>query len=160
MYRFFLALLFAIALIGNATAKESASGLKSSPFGSDVTIADVDNLDWQLLKVKGMPERAEIALVRGDLSKGNAEFFLRFPAGYKVPNHNHTSDETYVWVAGAFTLVAQDGSRTNFNGPAFVSFPGNAPPHGLECSKAAECVVYIKLSRPFDINYFPEPATQ
>jgi hypothetical protein len=72
--------------------------------------------------------------------------------------HNHTSDETYVWLSGAFTLVTHDGTRTRFDGPAFMSMPGNASPHALECGKQAACVVYVRYNRPFDIHYFPEPA--
>ena len=90
-------------------------------------------------------------------SKGEAEILLRLPPGYKVPNHSHTSDEVYVWLSGAFTLIAYDGTRTQFSRPAFISFPGSAPPHGLECGKAAPCILYLRYSRPFDIKYFPEP---
>lgn len=138
-------------------AAEVGSNVTPLSFGKDQTIVDVGKVVWSPLEVEGLPKGGEIALLRGDLGKGEAEALLRFPAGYKVPNHSHTSDELYMWISGAFTLIAHDGTRTAFAGPTYISFPGNAPPHGLECGEAAPCVLYLKLSRPFDIQYFPEP---
>jgi hypothetical protein len=126
--------------------------------GSDQTILDVEQAIWQPLEVDGLPAGAEISSLRGDLSRGAAEILLRLPAGYVVPNHTHTSDETYVWLAGAFTFVGSDGVRTKFNGPAFISLPGNAPPHKLECGVAAACVLYVRYNHPFDILYPPKVA--
>lgn len=150
----FAALLFAAQ---SATAAQLGSNANPLSFGKDQTIVDVEKVVWSPLQVDGLPNGAEIAVLRGDLAKGDAEALLRFPPGYKVPNHSHTSDELYMWISGAFTLVAHDGTRTEFSGPTYISFPGNAPPHGLECGSAAPCLLYVKLSRPFDIQYFPEP---
>jgi len=140
-----------------ATAAEVGSNTNPLSFGKDQTIIDVGKVVWGPLDVEGLPKGGEIAVLRGDLAKGDAEVLLRFPAGYKVPNHSHTSDEVYMWLSGAFTLISHDGTRTAFTGPAYLSFPGNAPPHGLECGAAAPCIAYLKYSRPFDIQYFPEP---
>lgn len=143
--------------VTSVRAHEAGSNLNPLAFGADQTIVDVDNVVWAPLAVDGLPEGGEIAVLRGDLAKGEAEILLRLPMGYKVPNHTHTSDELYVWLAGAFALIAHDGSRTPFRGPAYISFPGNAPPHGLECGGAEPCVLYLRYSRPFDIRYAPEP---
>ncbi|MGB4864611.1 MAG: hypothetical protein WBP38_01790 [Hyphomicrobium sp.] len=140
-----------------ASAVEVGSNVEPLSFGKDQTIVDITKVVWGPLNVEGLPKGGEIAVLRGDLAKGEAEALLRFPPGYVVPNHSHTSDELYIWISGAFTLIAHDGTRTAFAGPAYISFPGNAPPHGLECGKAAPCVLFLKYSRPFDIQYFPEP---
>lgn len=141
----------------SAQAVELGSNVKPLAFGKDQTIIDVSKVQWSPLEVEGLPKGAEIAVLRGDLAKGEAESLLRLPPGYIVPNHSHTSDELYMWIAGAFELIAHDGTRTKFSGPAYISFPGSAPPHGLECGGSASCVLYLKYSRPFDIQYFPEP---
>ncbi|WP_334150471.1 cupin domain-containing protein [Hyphomicrobium sp.] len=152
------ALLGALLLAAQPTAAaELGSNANPLSFGKDQTIVDVSKVVWGPLEVEGLPKGGEIAVLRGDLGKGEAEALLRFPAGYKVPNHSHTSDELYMWLSGAFTLIAHDGTRTEFAGPTYISFPGSAPPHGLECGAGAPCVLYLKLSRPFDIQYFPEP---
>ena len=159
MYRI-ARLLFVLATLGfapsAAQAHELGSNLKPLAFGADQTIVDVSKVMWGPLEVDGLPQGAEIALLRGDLSKDGAEALLRIPPGYKVPNHTHTSDELYMWLSGAFTLIAHDGKRTEFSGPAYISFPGNAPPHALICGKSEPCVFYLKYSRPFDIKYAPE----
>ncbi len=67
--------------------------------------------------------------------------------------HTHTSDELYVWISGSFTLIAQDGTETKFRGPAYITFPGNAPPHEIKCGSAEPCLFYLRDSRPFDIKY-------
>ncbi len=155
-----LAAAFATMFAGHLAAHELGSNMNPLAFGDDQTIVDIDKMVWAPLEVEGLPSGAEIALVRGDLSKGEAEAFLRLPAGYKVPNHTHTSDELYVWLRGAFTLIAHDGTRTEFAQNAYISFPGNAPPHALECGASADCILYLRFSRPFDIRYAPEVAAQ
>jgi len=149
----------AALLLGTLPIHAAEIGSNANPlsFGADQTIVDVGKVAWSPLEVEGLAKGAEIAVLRGDLSKGQAEALLRFPPGYVVPNHSHTSDELYIWISGGFTLIAHDGTRTPFAGPAYISFPGNAPPHGLECGEGAPCVLYLKYSRPFDIQYFPEP---
>ncbi len=149
--------LFALAFVASVQAHELGSNMKPLAFGDDQTIVDVDKLVWAPLEVEGL-EGAEYALLRGDFDKDGAEAILRIPPGYKVPNHTHTSDELYIWLSGAFVLIAHDGTRTEFSGPAYISFPGNAPPHALECGEDAPCVFYLKFSRPFDIKYATEEA--
>jgi hypothetical protein len=146
----FLIILTAMMIVGLSPTANVAADT-----ATDTTIVDVHKVQWGPLKVAGLPAGAEIYVMRGDLAKGAAEILLRFPAGYNVPIHNHTSDETYVWLEGKFALVRADGTRVEFEGPAFVSFPGNASPHALECEAKTPCIVYVRYSRPFDINYFP-----
>lgn len=126
------------------------SKLHPFSFGKDQTIIDLKKVIWEPLKVTGLPSGAEIAVLRGKLETGNSESLLRLSPGYKMPTHNHTSDELYVWLEGAFTLIAHDETEIQFDGSAFISFPGNAPPHGLKCGLLKACILYLRLSRPFD----------
>jgi hypothetical protein len=130
-------------------------GLNKQPisFGSDQTIIDLNKIIWQPLTVPGLPPGAEIAILRGNLDTGGSESILKLPPNYVMPSHSHTSDELYVWIKGAFTLISSKGIETEFNGPAYISFPGNAPHHGLKCGSKQSCLLYLRLSRPFDINY-------
>jgi hypothetical protein len=142
--------------IGNASllfADELGSNKKPLSFGEDQTIVDLTKVVWEPLAVGGLELGAEIAVLRGNLGKGVSESLLRLPQNYYVRNHSHTSDETYVWIKGAFTLIAHDGKETKFAGPAFISFPGNAPLHGLKCGDKEPCILYLRYSRPFDIKY-------
>src|ERR1043165_10152571 len=64
-------------------------------FGPDQTITDIDQVEWQALKLEGLPPGIEIASLRGDLAKSDGEILLRIPANYTVPNHSPVSDELY-----------------------------------------------------------------
>ncbi len=132
------------------------SNIRPISFGDDQTIIDFNKVIWKPLKVEGLPPGAEIAVLRGKLDTGNSESLLKLFPGYKMPMHSHTSNELYVWLEGAFTLIAHDGKEIKFDSFAFISFPGNAPPHGLKCGLKKACILYLRLSRPFDIKYFPD----
>jgi ChrR-like protein with cupin domain len=120
-------------------------------FGQDQTLADVGQMEWTPLKLDGFAPGIEIAVLRGDLAKGGAEILLRTPAKYLVPSHSHTSDEVYVWLKGSFTYVAAGGQRQRMDAPAYISLPGNAPPHAIECGDEP-CLFYVRYSRPFDLQ--------
>lgn len=126
-------------------------------FGTDQTIVNINKIAWSPLKVNGLRPGAEIAVLRGDMKTGTSESLLRLPPNYVVPYHSHTSDELYVWIKGAFTLITKNGTATEFGGSAYISLPGNAPPHGLRCGPKQECIVYLRYSRPFDIQYSVGP---
>jgi hypothetical protein len=115
-----------------ARAQQAALPSGFYSFGADQTIADIGKMEWAPLQLQGLPPGIEIAALRGDLAKGGAEILLRTPPKYVVPNHSHTSDEVYVWLKGAFTYVAADGTRQKMNAPAYISLPGQSP-HALEC---------------------------
>ncbi len=132
---------------------ELGSNLKPIAFGADQTIVDFTKVAWEPLDVEGLDPGAHIAVIRGNLEKSGSEVILKVPGGYQVPMHSHTSDETYIWLKGAYTLVSENGREHSFAGPSYVSFPGNAPKHALTCDDANGCLLYIRYSRPFDVIY-------
>src|SRR4051794_11972790 len=138
---------------GHAAETKTPQGVYG--FGPDQTIADIGKLEWQPLKLEGIPPGMEIATLRGDLAKGGGEILLRIPANYTVPNHSHLSDELYVWLKGAFTYVADDGRQLRIDGPAYVSLPGNTP-HALKCHDEP-CMFYVRYGRPFDLHLHAMP---
>jgi len=119
-------------------------------FGADQTIVDIGKVEWQPLKLEGLPPGMEIATLRGDLGKGGGEILLRLPPKYTVPNHSHTSDELYVWLKGSFTYIAANGKKLEFDNPAYISLPGNSP-HALQCHNEP-CIFYVRYGRPFDLH--------
>ena len=139
-----------------ATAAEAPPPKGFYSFGTDQTIADIGKLEWAPLQLQGLPPGIEIATLRGDLAKGGGEILLRTPPKYIVPNHSHTSDEVYVWLKGAFTYVAADGTRQKIDPPAYISLPGQSP-HALECGDE-QCVFYLRYGRPFDLQVHAMPA--
>ena len=143
----------ALVLVPASQADEPGSNKNPLSFGDDQTIVDLEKIVWGPLDVEGLAPGAEIATIRGDLEKDHSESVVRLPAGYVLRNHTHTSDELYIWISGSFALIAHDGSETKFGGPAYISFPGNAPPHEIKCGSTEPCLFYLRYSRPFDIKY-------
>jgi quercetin dioxygenase-like cupin family protein len=141
------------ATFASAQAQQEKTGIYS--FGADQTIAEIPKMQWAPLTLERLPPGIEIAVLRGDLSKGGAEILLRTPPRYVVPNHSHTSDEVYVWLKGGFTYVAADGTRQQMAAPAYISLPGQTP-HALECGDE-QCVFYLRYSRPFDLRTHAMP---
>jgi quercetin dioxygenase-like cupin family protein len=142
--------------VSHAGAQQAPQPRGIHSFGADQTIADIGQIDWAPLQLAGLPPGIEIAVLRGDLAKGGAEFLLRTPPRYVVPNHSHSSDEVYVWLRGAFTYVAADGTRRAMSAPAYISLPGQTP-HALECGDEP-CVFYLRYGRPFDLQVHAMPA--
>jgi hypothetical protein len=56
-----------------ARAADAAMPMGFYAFGADQTIADVGKVEWQPLKLEGLPAGIEIAVLRGDLGKGGGE---------------------------------------------------------------------------------------
>src|SRR3984957_6550087 len=151
-----VAIAFVVATFAADTSAQQSPPNGFYSFGPDQTIADISKLEWGPLKLDGLPPGIEIAALRGDLAKGGGEILLRTPPKYVVPNHSHTSDEIYVWVKGAFTYIAADGTRQKMTAPAYISLPGQSP-HALECGDE-QCVFYVRYSRPFDLQVHAMPA--
>jgi len=139
----------------SARAADTAVPKGFFSFGPDQTLADIGKVEWQPLKLDGLPPGIEIAVLRGDLGKGGAEILLRLPANYTVPNHSHTSDELYVWLKGAFTYIDGGGKQAEMDGQAFISLPGNTP-HAIKCHNEP-CILYVHYGRPFDLHVHPMP---
>lgn len=146
----------AAAAPGQTAGSGDGSNLRPYGFGPDQTIVDIGRAAWEPLRLDGLPPGAEIAVLRGDLAKGGAEILLRFPPGYMVPIHSHTSDELYLWLSGAFTYVAADGAEQAMRAPAYLSLPGGVA-HGLRCGPEP-CVLFLRYSRPFDLHVHAAPA--
>src|ERR1041385_1494210 len=141
-----LAALLLVAAPAFARAAEPSTPKGFYGFGADQTIVDVGKVEWQPLKLEGLPPGIEIAQLRGDLGKGGGEILLRLPPNYTVPNHSHTSDELYVWLKGAFSYIAADGKQVEIAGPAYISLPGNTS-HAWRCQNEP-CVFYVSSAIP------------
>ena len=64
----------ALTCVTNSAARAQQvlpSGFYS--FGTDQTIADIGKIEWAPLQLQGLPPGIEIAVLRGDLTKGGGE---------------------------------------------------------------------------------------
>ena len=82
-----LALAGSVCALNPARAQSANAAMPKGfyAFGADQTIVDIDKVEWQPLKLEGLPPGIEISPLRGDLDKGGGEILLRVPANYTVP---------------------------------------------------------------------------
>ncbi len=140
-----------------ALAQEYATNTSPLAFGPGQTIIDLNKVEWAPLNLEGFAPGLEMALLRGDLAHGS-ELIMRVPAGYIIPSHNHTSAETYLWLQGEFRYInGKDGQTAAMSGQGFISLPGNASPHAIECGDSP-CLFYLRYPRAFDHTVYPMPA--
>ena len=124
-------------------------------FGFDQRIIDIAKVHWGPLEIDGFPPGAEVAILRGSLEGGSVEVVFRLPAGYRVPNHSHTSAESYFWIEGAFTYVHRDGRAVDLSGHSYISLPGQSI-HALICHQQP-CMFYVRYATSFDVQVHPMP---
>ncbi len=124
-------------------------------FGTDQRIIDLSKVHWAPLRGERIKPGAQVTVLRGSLASGPVELLIRLPANYTLPMHSHSSDETYVWIKGKFTYIAEDGTAVGLPGRTFMSLPPNTP-HGLTCG-SEPCLLYVRYSQTFDLKTFPMP---
>jgi len=139
-----------------ASAQDYATSALPLAFGPDQTIIDLGKVEWAPLELEGFEPGMEAVVLRGVLEHGS-ELLARVPAGYLIPNHNHTSAETYIWLRGDFTYInGADGRAVAMSGQGFISLPGNASPHAIRCGDTP-CMFYLRYPRAFDHTVYPMP---
>jgi mannose-6-phosphate isomerase-like protein (cupin superfamily) len=133
----------------------NASDLQPLSFGADQRIIDLSRVHWGPLTGDRITPGAQVAVLRGSLKSGPVEVVIRLPANYTLPVHSHTSDETYVWISGRFTYVAEDGTAVELPDRTFIGLPPSTP-HGLTCG-SEPCLLYVRYSNTFDMKSYPMP---
>jgi len=102
-----------------------------------------------------MPKGAKIAVLQGDPSKpGPFVMRLMVPAGYKIPPHWHSQDESLTVISGSFYFGKGDKAETS-NAPTITAgafhFLSGKDHHYLVAK--TESVIQINGNGPFDITY-------
>lgn len=139
-------------------ADSPGSNTNPISFGFDQRIIDLEKVHWGPLEIDGFPPGAEVAILRGSLEGGPVEVVFRLPAGYRVPNHSHTSAESYLWIEGAFTYVHGDGRAVDLSGHSYISLPGRSI-HALICHQQP-CMFYVRYATSFDVQVHPMPVVR
>ena len=102
-----------------------------------------------------MPKGAKIAVLKGDPSKpGSFVIRLMVPAGYKIPPHWHTQDESLTVISGTFRFGTGDKvdmSNAHTLKPGSFHFLSGKDHHYLVAQ--SEAVIQINGSGPFDVTY-------
>lgn len=112
-------------------------------------IKHANELDW---KVSGtLPPGAEFHLIYEDKTTGGIQTLVRFPAGYTLPPHTVTHDETILVVKGKLIVGLGDKPATLEAG-SYATFPAGVT-HSLQAKGV--CTFFMVTDGPFDIRGLP-----
>ncbi len=118
-------------------------------------ITDLSTVTWS--PYPGVPEGAELAVLRGDIATEPSEAVARLPAGYLFPHHYHTSRELLIFLEGNFTYIRDDGTTQTFNTNAYLNLPGGTK-HSVRCGQQP-CLLYAQYDGPYDLILSPPPGS-
>jgi len=96
-----------------------------------------------------VPKGCEVALVKGDYTRGASQIIYRMPANFSVPAHWHTSAERMVVMAGKIRMSYAGREPEVFEIGDTTSTPGKLP-HAAFCLRGTPCVVLVEYDLPFD----------
>lgn len=131
-------------------------GVATSPQAGEMhhTVVPADAVTWGPAP-PSLPPGAQAAVLLGNPAKeGPFVLRLKFPAGFVVPPHRHSKDESLTVIAGAFAVSSGEKvDRTSLRSlpPAsFVHLPSGMPHYAWA---EAESIVQINGVGPFDVTY-------
>jgi quercetin dioxygenase-like cupin family protein len=142
-------LLFVVVLIGLFLAgPASALAQKKTPMGGHVALS-ADDLKWDSLK--GAPPGSGVmsALLWGNPEKGPFGMFVKFPAGFKMPLHYHSSALKAVVVKGAYIYVPEKGEEKVLGPGSYYSYPAKDR-HATKSAEDSETILYVEGTGKFD----------
>ena len=91
----------------------------------------------------------EIAVLRGDPAKPNADVLLRVPGGFKLTAHKHTSAERMMLVSGRLRVRYQ-GSPARVLSAGHYAYGAAGLPHEATCLGRQRCTLFIAFEGPVD----------
>jgi len=127
-----------------AAALFSAALSFASEAGKSVVLTKAD-LKWQAMGNSGVAA----APVSGDMNKGPARFFLKYPAGLVTPLHHHTANHHVTVISGAITLTV--GGKEHRLGPGAYFMLADRAAHIAKVEGNEEAVFFIQAEGPWDV---------
>jgi mannose-6-phosphate isomerase-like protein (cupin superfamily) len=97
------------------------------------------------------PKGCEIAVLHGDLTKPNADVFLKVPANYTIPSHWHSSAERMILVSGELR-IEYTGHNPSVLKPGTYAYGPTKAPHKASCTNSGPCVLFIAFEAPVDAH--------
>jgi len=116
------------------------------------SITPADKLTWG--PAQGLPPGAQVAVLYGNpAAKGPFAIRFKFPAGYEIPTHSHSSEELITVISGggrmSFGEDASAASAQPLPVGSFMDLPAGAW-HHLWID--ADTIVELHSTGPFDVN--------
>lgn len=149
-----LAVLLVVISFRFALANKATMSVDASPQDSHIIIAPGE-IKWGSAP-PALPAGSQFAVLEGDPSKAGSSFTIRvkFPNGYTVPPHWHTTDENVVVLKGTLMLGLGD-KLDKTAGKELQAGSYARMPQGMRHSAwtKGETIIQIYGIGPFEVNY-------
>jgi quercetin dioxygenase-like cupin family protein len=137
-----------------AIVLSSAIAAVSASAASTPSIVTPQEIAWGAAP-PSLPAGAQSAVLYGDPSKaGPFAMRLKFPNGYRVPQHSHPVAEVVTVISGSFHLAtgegATDSNAKTLPAGSFFALEAGLPHYGFT---DAETVIQINSTGPWGITY-------
>lgn len=112
-----------------------------------IVLRDHAAFEW---KTSGtLPPGAEYQLLYEEPKTHAVQLMARFKAGYKLPTHRHTNDESIVVVKGKLAIEL-DGKEEVLGPGSYAHIPARTP-HTLRSAGLGRCEFLVIMTGPFDV---------
>ena len=117
-----------------------------------------EDIKWDSLK--GSPPGSGVmgAVLWGSLEKGPFGAFVKFPPGYKMPLHYHSSAFKAVVIKGAYIYTPEGGEEKRLGPGSYFSYPAKDR-HMTSSAEDSESIIFVESSGKFDLMPV-EPANE
>ena len=108
-----------------------------------------EDLKWDTLK--GAPPGSGVmsAALWGNPEKGPFGMFIKFPPGFTMPLHYHSSAFKAVVVKGAYIYVPEKGEEKRLGPGSYFSYPAKDR-HSTKSAEDSETIFYVEGTGKFD----------
>jgi len=115
----------------------------------DKVLWAAEDIKWDSLK--GAPPGSGVmsALLWGNMEKGPFGAFIKFPAGFKMPLHYHSSAFKADVVKGAYIYVPENGEEKSLGPGSYFSYPAKDR-HATRSAEDSETIFYVEGNGKFD----------
>jgi anti-sigma factor ChrR (cupin superfamily) len=135
-------------LVALATVSAAAQAAAQTPPAAapKANLVAAGELKW--VDVPDTP--AKMATVKGDAAKGPHASFIKLPAGFSAPLHNHSADHQVAVAAGTLTMTPEGGTAKKLGPGSWFEFTGKKK-HVTTCDAGADCVLFIVATAAWDL---------
>ena len=144
----------ALAALAASFATSASAAGPTQAAGSHHTVVPADAVQWGPVPPSLLPGAQAAVLLGNPAEKGPFVLRLRFPAGYAVPPHRHSTDELITVLAGTFMVGTGEkidrASGQPLTATGFVHLPAGMPHYAWA---EGETAVQINGTGPFDVIY-------
>ena len=115
----------------------------------DKTLMAAEDVKWEILKAAPPGSGVMCSVLWGNLEKGPFGAFIKFPAGFKMPLHYHSSTLKAVVVKGAYVYIPEKGEEKRMGQGSYFTYPA-LDRHATGSAEDSETILFVQGSGKFD----------